>query len=147
MKIILEDSTNEEIEIIIKGNVASTKVQHLLSLLKQSNVSTKIIVFEDSKEILINVSEIHYFSVESRKIYGIIGKNKYLCKQNLSDILSLFKNQGICQISKSLLVNINFVKSLEAEFSGNYTVMLKDGSKLTASRFYMKEFRNAIMES
>ncbi len=146
MKIILEDADTEEVSITIRGNIADEKVQNIINLLKSSSISSKIIVYTGDKEILINISEIEYFTVLDRRVFAFSNKNKYECRYSLSELVSLFKNQGIVQIGKSLLVNINFVKSLEAEFSGNYYVTMNDNTRLIASRFYMKEFRKAIME-
>ncbi len=146
MKIKLEDVENSEIEITIKGNLADEKVKHIINLLKSSSVTTKIILFSQEKEILTDISEVLYFEVSSRKVYAKINDTKLVCKYSLLEVLAMFKNRGIVQIGKSLLVNVNFVKSIQAEFSGNYIITLKNDEKLLVSRFYMKEFRNAIME-
>lgn len=146
MKIILEDIESDDIEVTIKGNIADSRVQNLLTILKESNVTSKIIVFDEEKEILVKISEILYFEVTDRRVFAVISTDRYLCRYTLSELVKLFKGQGVVQIGKSLLVNVHHVKSLEAEFSGNYMVSLGDGVKLVASRFYMKEFRKVIME-
>lgn len=146
MKIILEDIESNEIEVTIKGNISDTRVQHLIAVLREGNITSKIMLYDDEKEILAKVDEILYFEVSDRRVFAIANENRYLCKYTLSELSKLFKSQGITQIGKSLLVNVHHVKSLEAEFSGNYVVSLDNGEKLVASRFYMKEFRNAIME-
>ena len=39
------------------------------------------------------------------------------------------------------------VRAVEAEFSGNYTALLRDGkTRLTISRSYMRDFRNYVLE-
>ena len=49
------------------------------------------------------------------------------------------------QINKSVIVNINCVKSIQAEFSGNYRIKLKNRKEsLTISRKYFKEFKDRI---
>ncbi|MFI3238411.1 MAG: LytTR family DNA-binding domain-containing protein [Lachnospiraceae bacterium] len=147
MKLILEDSNEPEITVTVKGNLTDTQVQNIVSLLKASNISNKIIVYDDEKEILTNIHEVQYFIVENRKVYAVISKKRYLVRYNLNEASSLFRNQGIVQIGKSLLVNTHKVQYLEAEFSGNYVLTLDDKTKLIISRLYMKEFRKAIMEA
>ncbi len=85
--------------------------------------------------------------VEDRKTFVVIEDRHYHIKYNLSEILNLFQNQGMVQIGKSLLVNVNHVRTLESELNGNYILTLSDQSTLVASKFYMKEFRNAILIS
>lgn len=146
MKIILEDSSNEEIEVTIKGNITDSKVQTIVALLKSKSLTSKLIAFDDSKEVLINIKDIYYFTVSDRKVIVKTEKKELFCKYSLAEILELFKSYGISQISKSYLVNINHIESLESEFSGNYTVRLKNKERLIASRFYMRQFRKDIME-
>ncbi len=146
MKITLEDIPGNETEVIIRGNIADSKVQHIIALLKSSNVSSKLIVYDESTEVLIDINEVYYFETTDRKAWVVTEKGKYICKYTLSEISAMFRSHGIVQIGKSLLVNIHHVSSLSAEFSGNYIVSLSNESSLLASRFYMKEFRNAIME-
>ncbi len=146
MKIKLEDIESDEIEVIVRGNIADEKIQHIISLLKSNSITTKILLQDEEKEILTDIIEVLYFEIIERKVYANTLNSKLICKYSLSEISSMFKSRGITQIGKSLLVNINHVKSLEAEFSGNYIVTLKNNQKLLVSRFYMKDFRNTIME-
>ncbi len=146
MKITLEHIDNIEPEITIKGDITNKNIQHILSMLKSNNVSSKIILYIDETELFTDISDIIYFEVQDRKTFATTDKQKYLCKQTLTDILLLFNNHGITQISKSVLVNVHHVSALNAEFSGNYIATLDNGEKLLVSRFYMKTFRNAIME-
>lgn len=146
MKLIIEDTNKEEIEVIIKGNINNSKVQTLISLINTISVSSKLILWDNEKEMLINLDEIYYFTTENRHIYAKTISNKLVCKYNLSELLTIFEIYGITQISKSTLVNVHQIKSLEAEFSGNYLITLDNGEKIIASRFYMKNLRKAIME-
>ncbi|MFI3209046.1 MAG: LytTR family DNA-binding domain-containing protein [Eubacteriales bacterium] len=146
MKLILEDSNESEITVTVKGNLTDTQVQNIISLLKASNISNKIIVYDEEKELLKNIHDVQYFIVENRKVYTVINQKSYLIRYTLNEVSLLFRSQGIVQIGKSLLVNIHKVQYLEAEFSGNYVITLNDETKLIVSRLYMKEFRKAIME-
>ncbi len=146
MKIILEDHISDEVEILIRGDISSKTVQHILALLKSTSLTSKIILYDDTKEVLYDIKEIIYFEVIDRKTYARTHTKRYICKYNLQEILAMFKRQGIQQVGKSILVNTSHVLSLEAEFSGNYTTYLSNDEKIIVSRFYMKEFRKAIME-
>lgn len=146
MKITLEDYSNSQLEIFIRGDISDPRVTQLVSFLKSKNWSGKIIGGYKGKEVLINVSEIHYFIVEERRTFAIINNKRYSIKYSLTEILTYYKNYGITQIGKSILVNLNHVCTLEAEINGNYLLTLSDQTTLIASRFYMKDFRNAILE-
>jgi two-component system LytT family response regulator len=40
------------------------------------------------------------------------------------------------RIHRSAIVNLNYIQELQPMFSGEHTVVMKDGSKLTLSRKY-----------
>ena len=64
---------------------------------------------------------------------------------SLSELMEQLRSAAFVQVSKSTLVNLNFVKSIQAEFSGNYLIKLKNRSeKLTLSRKYFREFKERI---
>ncbi len=147
MKITLEDINSEDIEIIIRGDISSSQVNHIVNLLKSTSITTKIMLLDEDREILSDIAQIMYFETNNRKVVAQTTSGSYYCGYTLSQLLDMFKSHNIAQIGKGLLVNISYVKSLEAEFSGNYTLTLKNGEKLLISRFYMKDFRKAIMDS
>ncbi len=146
MKIILEDVDSQELEVTIKGNLADDKVQQIITLLKSNSITSHLILFDENREVLTKIRDICYFEVVDRKTIAVTSSDQFLCKYTLTELVGLLKQQGIVQIGKSLLVNVHHVKSLEAEFSGNYVTLLHQGTKLIISRFYMKEFRSVLKE-
>lgn len=66
-------------------------------------------------------------------------------RKKLYEIKQLLNARSFAQINKSVIVNINCVKSIQAEFSGNYRLKLKNRKEtLTISRKYFKEFKDQI---
>ena len=69
----------------------------------------------------------------------------YSTKQKLYELKDMLSALPFAQINKSVVVNIDFVKSVSAEFSGNYSLKLKTSKEiLTISRKFMKEFKDKI---
>ena len=80
-------------------------------------------------------------------MYARCGGEEYETRHKLYELCELFACKGFVQISKGVVANVDSIRSVEAEFSGNYTALLKDGkTRLTISRKYMKDFRNYVME-
>ena len=69
----------------------------------------------------------------------------YEARQKLYELKEQLPSRNFAQINKSVLVNINCVRSIQAEFSGNYRLKLKNRKEsLTISRKYFKEFKDKI---
>ena len=144
MKIKLESAELPETEVIIRGDVTSEEVVSLLQLLKKRN-SGKLILYKEEEQYIMDADEIVYVEVSDNKVYAYTKQDTYEAKQKLYEIKELLSGKSFAQINKSVIVNINCVKSIQAEFSGNYRLKLKNRKEsLTISRKYFKEFRDRI---
>lgn len=147
MKITLEKTDDKEIQIIIRGNVAGEEVGRILELLRSANKITKMLLYKDEEQFLVEVQDIVYMEAFNNKVFVYTNKDTYETKLKLYELQEKLYSNGFCQISKSVIVNINHVRSVQAEFSGNYIARLKEKKeKLTISRKYIKDFKNSIME-
>ena len=144
LKIKLESAELLETEVIIRGDVTSEEVVSLLQLLKKRN-SGKLILYKEEEQYIMDADEIVYVEVSDNKVYAYTKQDTYEAKQKLYEIKELLGGRSFAQINKSVIVNINCVKSIQAEFSGNYRLKLKNRKEsLTISRKYFKEFRDRI---
>lgn len=144
MKIKLESAELPETEVIIRGDVTSEEVVSLLQLLKKRS-SGKLILYKEEEQYIMDADEIVYVEVSDNKVYAYTKQDTYEVKQKLYEIKELLGGRSFAQINKSVIVNINCVKSIQAEFSGNYRLKLKNRKEsLTISRKYFKEFRDRI---
>lgn len=144
MKIILEPTQLQETEVIIRGNAASEEVISLLQLLNRRG-SRKLILYKEEEQYILDADDIVFIEVCDTKVFAYTKQEVYEAKQKLYELKELLAVQAFAQINKSVLVNINCVKSIQAEFSGNYRLKLKDRKEtLTVSRKYFKEFKDRI---
>ena len=144
MKVKLESAELQETEVIIRGDVTSEEVVSLLQLLKKRN-SGKLILYKEEEQYIVDADEIVFVEVSGNKVYAYAKQGTYEAKQKLYEIKELLGSRLFVQINKSVIVNINCVKSIQAEFSGNYRIKLKNRKEsLTISRKYFKEFKDRI---
>jgi DNA-binding LytR/AlgR family response regulator len=144
LKIKLESADLPETEVIIRGDVTSEEVVSLLQMLKKRNTG-KIILYKEEEQYIVDADEIVFVEVNGTKVYAYTKADTYEAKQKLYEVKELLSAQAFAQINKSVIVNINCVKSIQAEFSGNYRIKLKNRKEtLTISRKYFKEFKDRI---
>lgn len=147
MKITLEQADNTEPEIIIRGDLTSATVQNVVEFLKGRRTFQKMFFFKNEREYLFDISEVRYFEASNNKTFAHIGAEVYEVRHKLYELENIGHSRGLVRISKGIIVNVNFVQSVEAEFSGNYTAFLRDTkTSLTISRKYVKNFKQYIME-
>ena len=144
LKIKLESAELQETEVIIRGDVTSEEVVSLLQFLKKRN-SGKLILYKEEEQYIVDADEIVFVEVSGSKVCAYTKLETYEAKQKLYELKEMLSAQSFAQINKSVIVNINCVKSIQAEFSGNYRIKLKNRKEsLTISRKYFKEFKDHI---
>lgn len=90
----------------------------------------------NAKTIILKTGEIDWIEAEGDYVViHSLGK-KHLVRGRISDLESRLDPARFVRIHRSSIVNLDRVKELEPLFSGEYSLSLKDGSKLTVSRSY-----------
>lgn len=143
MKIILEHAQLPEPEIIIRGEIGSAEVAAIVQLLgKKPN--GKLMVTKQEEQVVLDPSEILFLETMDGQIRVCTQSDTYETKMKLYELIAILP-ETFTQISKSTVVNMNYVRSIQAEFSGNYRLKLKNCSRaLTISRKYFKTFKDKI---
>lgn len=144
MKIRLESAEISEPEIIIRGDIGSEEVASVLHLLGRRN-SGKLLLYKEEDQCIIDGSEIIFLEVRDSRVYAYTKLDTYETRLKLYEVKEQLPGRSFVQINKSVIVNINCVRSIQAEFSGNYRLKLKNRKEiLTISRKYFKEFKDSI---
>lgn len=93
--------------------------------------------------IVLQPNEIYMVRVESGDtiIYG--AKNKYRSRKRLYELGAQLGTQFM-QISKSTLINLSYMDSIEPGFSGTLLLKLKNGSSDYVSRTYLPAFKKYL---
>ena len=144
LKISLEHADNSELEVVIKGDIGSEEAINVIAALNSSAFG-KLMLQSEDESFLFNATDIIYFVSEQGRTYAVTEKGRYEIKERLYTLSDSLKNKGFIQINKSTVININFVKSISAEFSGNYTARLKGKKEtLIISRNYFNSFKEFV---
>lgn len=147
MRVRIEAAETDEAEVVIRGDAASAEVKNILELLTGSRSAQKMFFLKNGREYIFDAEDALYFESRSGKTFARIGKEYYEVRSRLYELETALKSRGFVRISKGVIVNVNHIASVEAEFSGNYTVNMKNGQKMVISRKYVKEFRKYVMEA
>jgi two-component system, LytTR family, response regulator len=102
---------------------------------------------EDEKEVLekisvkigeaikiIPVSEIHKMVFEEGLCFIYSPEGRFMADRSLNYYEDRLSHLGFFRSNRASLVNLEFVTTIHKGFKGNYTMELKDGSKIELSR-------------
>jgi DNA-binding LytR/AlgR family response regulator len=143
MKISVDISAEyKEPYVVIYTDKVTDQIQRMLDLF--STNETPITALQNEEDIIVlQPKEIYMVRVEDGDtiIYG--EKQKYRSRKRLYEIGQQLGKQFM-QISKSTLINLSYMDSIEPGFSGTLLLKLKNGCKDYVSRTYLPEFKKYL---
>ena len=146
MKLTLEPPAGDEPEVVIRGDPADPRVHRLMAAFSRASGAGRLFLYREGKAFLYGLEDVDYFEAGEGRVLAHAGAETLETRERLYELAGMAP--GFIQISKGVLVNVARVRSVEAEFSGNYVCSLRDGkTRLTLSRKYVKAFKQYVMEA
>lgn len=92
----------------------------------------------------IAVSDLYNIESVDGRTYLYTQQNVYETSYRLYELENLLKPKRFQRISKSVLVNLMKIQSIQPALNGRFIVLLKSGEKVIISRNYVKAFKSAL---
>lgn len=86
--------------------------------------------------VLVDVGDIDRIEAAGNYAEICIGAKRHLLRETLASLEGRLDPAGFARISRAAIVNIERVRELQPLFSGDFLVLLKDGSQVAGSRRY-----------
>jgi len=100
----------------------------------------RIVVKTASRIFFVGVQEVDYFKAADNYVELHVGQKTHLVRETITRLESRIDPQQFLRIGRSVIVNIKRIKELQPLFNGEFAVILKDGTELTSSRRFRKNF-------
>ncbi|WP_167958913.1 LytTR family DNA-binding domain-containing protein [Anaerosporobacter faecicola] len=144
MKIIIEDCrADEEESITIRSKGMDEATLQLIYALKTK--SQRIVGISNNKTVMVNPKDIYYFETVDNRVYIYCKENVYEIRKKLYEIEEEFKNTEFYRASKSVIINLNKIKSLSPAFNGRLEALLYNGEKVIISRQFVPALKQKLM--
>ncbi|MGB4660575.1 MAG: LytTR family DNA-binding domain-containing protein [Mobilitalea sp.] len=147
MKIRIDqsDTYESEPELIIHCQRVDSEVQNVLSLLDLQK--KKLIGYADQEECVIDPTKVLYCESVDGTVYIYAKEQVYKTAYTLNEIEASFFQTGYFRCSKSMVLNINSVKSLKSELGNRIDALLSNDEHIIISRHYVKQLRTLLKET
>lgn len=127
---------------VIHTDKVTEEIQRMIDIF--SNSETPVTALQNEEDIVVlQPKDIYMVRVENGDtvIYG--AKQKYRSRKRLYELASQLGKQFM-QISKTTLINLSYMDSIEPGFSGTLLLKLKNGDKDYVSRKYLPKFKKYL---
>ena len=126
---------------VIYTTAVTEEIQKVSDLLQQG--SGPVTAFSEGRLIVLQPEEIYMVRVEDETTAIYTKEDRYISRKRLKEIFAQVGDRFI-QISKSTIVNLKYLDSMEAGFGGTMMLKLKNGCKDYVSRFYLKALKQYL---
>lgn len=120
-----------------KGGQLDERLISLLENLKtEQKVLERLMIKSAGRVFFLRTEEIDWIEAEGNYVRLHVGREAHLLRETMNRLASRLDPEKFLRIHRSTLVHIERIKELQPMFGGEYTVVLRDGTKLTLSRSY-----------
>ena len=113
---------------------------HLVSLLEELREERKyperLIVKSSGRVFFVRTEEIDWVEASGNYVKVHTKADAHLLRESMKNMEGKLDPKVFVRIHRSAIVNIDRIKELEPWFHGEYIVIMRDGTRLTASRVF-----------
>ena len=101
-----------------------------------SRYASRILVKQDGRMFFVKTTEIDWIEADRNYVRLHVGKAAHTIRERISHLEETLDPRLFARIHRSTIVNLNRVREMQQWFSGDYVVILEDGTRLRLSRHY-----------
>jgi two-component system, LytTR family, response regulator len=119
-------------------------VRKALDDLRRPASARRIPVREGGRIRFVDLAAIDYAIAEGNYVRLRVGGANHLIRDTLTALEERFAQHGFLRIHRGILVQMDRIAELSPLFHGEYSIRLKDGTKLVSGRTYRERIRQAL---
>ncbi|BCS31193.1 DNA-binding response regulator [Luteitalea sp. TBR-22] len=104
------------------------------SLTAEQREKQRIVVKSSGRVFFVKVDDIDWIEAEGNYVRLHMGAQSHLLRETMKGMESVLDTAQFIRIHRSTIVNADRIRELQPLFHGEYAVILRDGTRLVASR-------------
>lgn len=140
---IIIDESIEETRVKIFAKDYSKEVENIKDLLADRLVD-KIVVFKNKEVFITSHKDIIRIYAQDKNVFVKTKDGTFSSRLTIYELNDRLDKNKFIRISRSEIVNLDFVRKLDLSFIGTIAVELTNGDVSYVSRRNLKEFRKAL---
>jgi len=94
--------------------------------------------------LFVAAADVDWIEASGNYVRLHAGKESHLLRETMSSLETRLDPRVFARIHRSTIVNVERIRELHHIFHGDYSVLLKDGTRLTLSRGYREQFERLV---
>lgn len=130
----------EHIEHKNQGNLDERLLALIADLRTGKKYLERLVVKSIGRVFFLKVDEIDWIEAAGNYVKLHVGRDGHMIRETMNGIETKLDPDKFLRIHRSTVVNIDRIKELHPLFSGDYAVILRNGTELALSRNYRERF-------
>ncbi len=126
------------------GALAPQLVSLLESVRRDRQAQDRVAIRTEEGIYFVRISEIDWVEASGNYLKLHAGSQQHPLRDTLKNFQERLDPNRFLRVHRSAIVNIDAIQRLERWFHGEYSVVLRDGTKLTSSRSYSERLRMLV---
>ena len=128
--------------VLIRCRAVTEEVREIEAFVKSRQGS--LTGQRDAKQYEVAVSELYYIESVDGKTFLYTRDAVYETAYRIYELENLLKPKAFQRVSKSMLLNLMKIRSIQPAFNGRLTAVLNSGEEVIISRSYVKDLKSAL---
>ena len=130
----------EQVEHRRMGNLDERLNSLIADLRSEKKYLERLVVKSVGRVFFLKTEEIDWIEAAGNYVKLHVGRDSHMIRETMNGIEAKLDPDKFLRIHRSTVVNIDRIKELHPMFSGDYAVILRDGTELALSRNYRDRF-------
>lgn len=104
----------------------------------------RLAVKTDGRVLLVKFADIDWVEAADNYVNLHVGRDSHLMRETMNSLEQRLDPERFVRISRSTIVNLDRIRELQPMFHGDYSVILRDGTKLALSRNYRERLAHLL---
>jgi two-component system, LytTR family, response regulator len=128
-----------------RSGVLNEKLTALLAEMRPAPSATdRLVVKTGGKVVLLKAADIDWIEAADNYVSLHAGVDTHMLRETMNSIEARLNPKQFIRISRSTIVNLERIKELQPMFHGDYTVILRNGTRLNLSRSHREKLQHLL---
>lgn len=142
VEVIIDESLDEN-KVTIYAKKYSKDIENIRDMLTD-RLLDKIVAFYDKEIFILSFDEIIRIYAQDKEVFVKTNNKSYKVRLTLTELEKRLDKKKFIRISRSEIVNIDYIKRLDLSFIGTIAVEFTNGEVSYVSRRRLKDFKKIL---
>lgn len=143
MKLQIDPDLSESVAHLHVPKLTSS-LETIIKILENEGQKVTLTGTNEGKIYIVDPNNVELIHVEGREVV-LYNRNKerYVLTKPLYELQNILPDEFV-RVSKSAIVNINYIDHVRASFNGTMELMVKNGIETVITRSYRRDFKKRL---